>query len=241
MGVVQNKVAVITGAARGQGAAAARLFAREGAKVVVTDVNPDGQAVAEEIDGLFIKHDVGEPSHWDRVIEQTVQRYGRLDALINNAGIYRPASLLDTDASLWELHQRTNSFGVFLGMRAAAKAMATTGGGSIVNVSSLSGLGGIPGTFAYSTSKWAVRGMTKIASCELAPLRIRVNGIYPGMILTPMLGENAPEFLKQYESRMVMGRAGQPEEVAQLVLFLSSDAASYISGAEITVDGGGML
>jgi 3alpha(or 20beta)-hydroxysteroid dehydrogenase len=241
MGVVQNKVAVITGAARGQGAAAARLFAREGAKVVVTDVNPDGQAVAEEIDGLFIKHDVGEPSDWDRVIEQTVQRYGRLDALINNAGIYRPASLLDTDTSLWELHQRTNSFGVFLGMRAAAKAMATTGGGSIVNVSSLSGLAGIPGTFAYSTSKWAVRGMTKIASSELASFRIRVNGIYPGMILTPMLGENAPEFLKQYESRMVSGRAGQPEEVAQLVLFLSSDAASYISGAEITVDGGGML
>jgi len=168
VGVMQGKVVVITGAARGQGAAAAGLFAREGANVVITDTNPDGEAIARNVDGVFIQHDVGEPTHWDRVIEQTTGRFGRLDALVNNAGIYRPASLLDTDDSLWEVHHRVNVLGPFLGMRAAARVMTKTGGGSIVNVSSTAGLGAYPGVFAYATSKWAVRGMTKLAASELA-------------------------------------------------------------------------
>jgi 3alpha(or 20beta)-hydroxysteroid dehydrogenase len=235
-----GKVAIITGAASGQGAAEARLFAEEGAKVVVTDINEDGATLASELgrNGHFLRHDVGDEAGWAKVIEQTLEHFGRLDVLVNNAGIYKPASLLDTDAALWELHYRVNQLGVFLGMRAAAEVMAKGGGGAIVNVSSNAGMNNVPGMFAYGASKWAVRGMTKLAASELAPLGIRVNSIHPGIIDTPMLGENTPERLKLYESMIPMGRMGTPDEVARLVLFLASDASSYVTGAEITVDGG---
>ena len=235
-----GKVTIITGAASGQGAAEARLFAEEGAKVVVTDIDEDGATLASEMgrNGHFVRHDVGDEAGWAKVIEQTLEHFGRLDVLVNNAGIYKPASLLDTDAALWELHYRVNQLGVFLGMRAAAEVMAKGGGGAIVNVSSNAGMNNVPGMFAYGASKWAVRGMTKLAASELAPLGIRVNSIHPGIIDTPMLGENTPERLKLYESMIPMGRMGTPDEVARLVLFLASDASSYVTGAEITVDGG---
>jgi 3alpha(or 20beta)-hydroxysteroid dehydrogenase len=237
---MQDKVVIVTGAASGQGAAEARLFAAEGAKVVVSDLSEGGAAVAAQLgdDGHFVRHDVGDEAGWAELIDQTLERFGRLDVLVNNAGVYRPASLVDTDTALWDLHYRVNQLGVFLGMRAAVGAMRRTGGGSIVNVSSNAGLNNVPGMFAYATSKWAVRGMTKLAASELATLGIRVNSIHPGIIDTPMLGENAPERLKLFESMIPMRRMGTPEEVARLVLFLASDASSYVTGAEVTVDGG---
>lgn len=237
---MEGKVVVVTGAASGQGAAEVSLFAREGAKVVVTDINESGAEVAERLGeaGLFVRHDVAEQAHWDEVMRQTLDRFGRIDVLVNNAGVYKPAGLRETDRELWDLHYRINQLGVFLGMRAASDAMAKTGGGSIVNVSSNAGLNNVPGIFAYASSKWAVRGMTKLAASELASIGIRVNSIHPGIIDTPMLGENSPERLKAYEGMIPMRRLGTPDEVARLVLFLASDAASYITGAEVTVDGG---
>jgi len=235
-----GKVAVITGAARGQGAAEARLFVAEGARVMLSDVNTEGASVAKELADAarFAVHDVADENSWSSVVAETLRVFGGIDILVNNAGIYQPASLLQTDRTLWDLHYRVNQLGVFLGMRAVAEVMGVHGGGSIVNVSSNAGLKNIGGMFAYATSKWAVRGMSKLAATELAPLKIRVNSIHPGIIDTPMLGANSAEQLRAFESLIPMGRMGSPEEVANLVLFLASDASSYTTGAEITVDGG---
>jgi 3alpha(or 20beta)-hydroxysteroid dehydrogenase len=235
-----GKVAVITGAARGQGAAEARLFVAEGARVVLTDVNSDGTSVASELGDAahFILHNVADENSWSGVVAETLRVFGRLDILVNNAGIYKPATLLKTDRTLWDLHYRVNQLGVFLGMRAVAEVMGARGGGSIVNVSSNAGLKNIGGMFAYATSKWAVRGMSKLAATELAPLKIRVNSIHPGIIDTPMLAANSADQLRAFESLIPIGRMGSPEEVANLALFLASDASSYVTGAEITVDGG---
>ncbi len=240
MNKLQGKIAIITGAASGQGAEEARLFAAAGAKVVVTDISEAGSKVADELGdaGHFVRHDVADEARWADVIDQAQKRFGRIDVLVNNAGVYKPAGLLETETALWDLHYRVNQLSVFLGMRAAAEAMAKTGGGSIVNVSSGAGLRNVPGIFAYATSKWAVRGMSKLAASELAPLGIRVNSIHPGIIDTPMLGENSAERLKFYEDMIPMKRMGTPAEVARLALFLASDDSSYITGAEVTVDGG---
>jgi 3alpha(or 20beta)-hydroxysteroid dehydrogenase len=236
---MHGKVIVITGAASGQGAAEARLFAEHGASVVLTDISDKGAIIAESLgrSALFVRHDVSKESSWIALRQHVLDRLKKIDGLINNAGVYQPAKLLETDMALWDHHYRINQLGVFLGMRTMAEAM-TDSGGVIVNVSSNAGLKNVPGIFAYATSKWAVRGMTKLAASELAPLGVRVNSIHPGLIDTPMLGENSPERLKFYKEMIPMGRLGEPEEVARLALFLASDASSYITGAEITVDGG---
>ena len=240
MNSIKNKVAVITGAGSGMGAVEARLFAASGAKVVVTDLNESGKATAAELGeaGHFIHHDVGDESGWSRVVTECLDRFGRLDVLVNNAGVYKTGSLLETDFALWDFHYRVNQLGVFLGMRACARAMEKFGGGSIINVSSIAGLTSHPGIFAYATSKWAVRGMTKVAATDLASIGIRVNSIHPGLIETPMSQSNNPDFTRAVISQIPMGRIGTPDEVAQLVLFLASDAASYITGAEIAIGGG---
>ncbi len=237
---MRGKVVVITGAASGQGAAAATLVAEHGAKVVVADISENGASVALRLgeSAHFVRHDVSTEASWIEVRRQTLEKFKKVDALINNAGVYRPAKLLDTDLALWDYHYRVNQLGVFLGMRTFAEAMMTSGSGAIVNVSSNAGLGNVPGIFGYASSKWAVRGMTKLAASELAPHGIRVNSIHPGVIDTPMIGTNTPERLKFYEDMIPMGRLGKPEEVARLALFLVSDASSYITGAEVTVDGG---
>jgi 3alpha(or 20beta)-hydroxysteroid dehydrogenase len=237
---VADKIVIITGGASGQGAAEARLFARAGAKVVLTDIDEAGQTLAASIggDSVFVRHDVGDEASWSEVIARTLERFGRLNVLVNNAGIFKPFSFLDTTRELWDLHYRVNQLGVFLGMQAAVEVMREAGGGSIINISSLGAMSAFPGSFAYSSSKWAVRGMTALAAAELASLGIRVNGVYPGLIDTPMIAANGPERLAQYDQTLPMRRRGAPEEVAAVVLFLASDAASYISGAEIKVSGG---
>ena len=240
MGVLDGKVAIITGASRGQGAAEAWLFAAEGARLVLTDVDVAGAEVADAIgpDALFVEHDVADAAAWDRVMGQALARYDRVDLLVNNAGVYRPQSLQDTDQTLVDFHYRINQLGVFLGMKAAIGPMSAAGGGSIVNISSQAGLAGAPGMFAYAASKWAVRGMTKAAALDLAPLKIRVNSVHPGGIDTPMIAVNDPEAMEGFKAMIPLGRLGTPDEVAQVVLFLASNASSYLTGAEIAVTGG---
>jgi 3alpha(or 20beta)-hydroxysteroid dehydrogenase len=236
---MHGKVVVITGAASGQGAAEAMLFAEKGANVVIADVSEKGKSVAEKLgkSAHFVRHDVSDERSWGDLRQQALERFEKIDVLINNAGVYQPAGLLDTDMAKWDIHYRVNQLGVFLGMRTMAEAM-TGSGGAIVNISSNAGLNNAPGMFAYATSKWAVRGMTKLAASELAPLGIRVNSIHPGLIDTPMLENNTAERLQLFKTMIPMGRLGQPDEVARLALFLASDASSYITGAEVTVDGG---
>jgi len=240
MKALDGKTAIITGAARGQGAAEARLFVDEGAKVVLTDVNSDGAALAAQLGdhAHFILHDVADPEGWKAVVDATLRWSSRLDILVNNAGVYRPATLRDTDQPLWDLHYRVNQLGVFLGMRSVVDGMVASGGGSIVNVSSNAGMKNVGGMFAYATSKWAVRGMSKLAATELAPSKIRVNSVHPGLIDTPMLGANDAERMRMFEAMIPLGRVGSVDEVSRLVAFLASDSASYITGAEITIDGG---
>ncbi|MEX3941840.1 SDR family NAD(P)-dependent oxidoreductase [Paraburkholderia sp. BR10937] len=240
MGQLEGKVAIITGSAQGQGAMEARLFAEQGARLVLTDIAPGGEALAEEIgaQAIFLRHDVADAMAWQHVIDAAMERYGRIDVLVNNAGVYKPASLQDTGAALLDYHYRVNQLGVFLGMKAVIEPMAAVGGGSIVNISSQAALGGVPGVFAYSATKWAVRGMTKSAALDLARYGIRVNSVHPGGIDTPMIAANSAEAMEGFKAMIPLGRLGTPEEVGRVVLFLASSASSYVTGAEIAVAGG---
>ncbi len=240
MGILDGKVAIITGAARGQGEAEARLFVSEGARVMLTDVLAEGDAVAKSLGDLaaFSKHDVSSADDWTRVVKATKDKFGRLDVLVNNAAIYRMRSLLETTDEDFDEITRINQRGPFLGMRTAAPVMRASGGGSIINISSGAGLKGVRNMIAYATSKWAVRGMTKCAALELAAHGIRVNSVHPGVIETPMLKGN-PDALNQAMVRATpIARIGQPDDIARMVMYLASDAASFITGAEFTVDGG---
>jgi 3alpha(or 20beta)-hydroxysteroid dehydrogenase len=244
-GRLQDKVALITGAARGQGEAEARRFVREGAHVVVTDVlDAEGERLAAELGpaALHLHLDVTQPDDWARAIEAVRLEHGHLDVLVNNAGIgIPPHPLLDTsDAD----HQRTldvNLQGVWLGMRACAPLMMESGGGSIVNISSIDGLIGIARMGSYVASKFAVTGITKTAAIEWGPHGIRVNSVHPGVIASPMV-DHAPDDVRERLDRMMarqpIARMGRPDEVASLVLFLASDESSYCTGAEFVIDGG---
>ena len=243
MTVLNGKVALITGAARGQGAAEARLFASRGAKVMLCDLlDAEGQAVAAEIgaNAAYMHLDVTSESEWKQVVEATVARFGKLDVLINNAGIVKvtPLEQCPTDEYLQVI--QVNQVGVFLGMREVVEPMKKAGGGSIVNISSIDGLIGMTGGTAYCASKFAVRGMTKVAALELGKHGIRVNSIHPGGILTPMVtgaGLN-PELAGEIFGKVPHRRIGQPEEIATLAAYLASDDASYSTGSEFIADGG---
>jgi 3alpha(or 20beta)-hydroxysteroid dehydrogenase len=237
-GRVEGKVVIVTGGARGQGAAEARLLAREGARVVVTDVL-DGEAVAEEAGGRFLRHDVSSAEQWAEVVAATIAQHGRVDGLVNNAAIHFTGRLLDTTEEDYRRIIDVNQIGVFLGMKAVAAGMKEQGSGSIVNISSGAGIRGISNQFAYAATKFAVTGMTKAAALELGRYGVRVNSVHPGVIETPMI---APLMDAGTTERMVratpLRRMAQPEEVANLVLYLLSDEASFSTGAEFVVDGG---
>ncbi len=239
-GRLQGKVAIVTGAAQGQGANEARRFVAEGARVVVTDRNPAGAAVAEALGdaAIFIAHDVTVEADWQRVVEQSLAAFGRIDILVNNAGIFTPNSILDTSVEEFDRHYRVNQLSVFLGTKAVIPAMQAAGAGSIINISSAAGMRGYPEMISYCGSKWAVRGMTKAAARELAPFRIRVNSIHPGLVDTPMLDGHSAEALEAFASATPLGRIGTPDDVAEIVLFLASEASTYLTGAEIVADGG---
>jgi 3alpha(or 20beta)-hydroxysteroid dehydrogenase len=242
MGRLGGKVAVITGGARGQGAAEARLFVAEGAKVVIGDVlDGEGEVLAKELgdDALYVHHDVTDEDGWRHVVETALDRFGGLDVLVNNAGVFSLAPLTSTTLEEYRRTIDINQVGVFLGMKAVAPTMVGQASGSIVNISSVAGIRGSALTIAYGASKWAVRGMTKIAAKELSPFGVRVNSIHPGLIETTMLAElDALTTREQMMTSIPMGRVAEPDEVAQLVLWLASDESSYSTGAEFVVDGG---
>lgn len=239
MGRLDNKIALITGGARGQGAAEAARFAREGATVYITDVLDDvgNQTAADLGDTVtYLHHDVTSEDEWDGVVAGIVEEQGRLDILVNNAGIFQIASLFDTTLADWHRMLEINQTGVFLGMRAGGRVMRDKGRGSIINISSIAGLAGSEMALAYAATKWAVRGMTKSAARELARDNVRVNSVHPGIIETPML-EEFGALLPMVKERIPMGRTATADEVANLVLFLASDESAYCSGHEFVIDG----
>lgn len=237
---LSGKVAIITGAARGQGAATARLFADEGATVVLTDklAEPVRETAASIKGGVAYSHDVSDESDWERVVSDVERKLGGIDILINNAAIVRAGPLLTSDQDQLLTLLKINVVGCWLGVRAVVPAMRRRGQGSIVNISSTSGLRGNAYMSSYDASKWAVRGMSKSLALEFAQDNIRVNSIHPGAIDTPMLNVE-PDQQEHLAERMRLPflRIGKPIEVAHASLFLASDEASYISGAELAVDG----
>lgn len=240
MGRLDNKVAVITGGARGMGEAHVRLFVNEGAKVVFTDINEDAGLVLEKELGAnvkFIKHDVTNKAGWDMVIQTAEEQFGPIQILVNNAGISMNKSIMDITEEEYRKIVDINQVSVFLGMKAVIPSMEKSGSGSIVNISSINGLVG--GAIGYTDTKFAVRGMTKAAALQLSPLGIRVNSVHPGVIETPMVTEgDAFEVIKQFAKQIPIRRIAKPEEVSNLVLYLASDDSSYSTGAEFIVDGG---
>ncbi len=245
MGRLAGKVALITGGARGQGEAEARLFCAEGGRVMIADVLDEaGLALAAELGepARYVSLDVTREADWERAVAETLRASGRLDVLVNNAGIVRTGYLEQHSLADYMAVVNVNQVGVFLGMRAVVAAMRDSGGGSIVNISSNAGLEGVEGVIGYAASKWAVRGMTKSAALELGRWGIRVNSVHPGGVDTPMLGgaELGHMAAKNPFADQPIPRIGRPEEIARLVLFLASDESSYSTGSEFTADGGRM-
>ena len=236
MGRVQDKVALITGGARGIGEAYARILVAEGAKVVIADLlDPQGGALAAELgaNAAFVHLDVTQPDDWQAAVAFAVKTFGGLNILVNNAGIASSAPITEFKLEVWRKTLDINLTGTFLGMQAAIPEIAKAKGGSIINISSVEGLRGSAGLHAYVASKFAVRGLTKSVALDVAHLGIRVNSIHPGLIETDMT-KNIPADALQ----IPMGRSAKPSEVAKLMLFLASDESSYSTGAEFVIDGG---
>ena len=237
-----GKVCIITGGARGQGGSEAELFRQQGAEVVITDILDEvGKTHAAAIGATFLRHDVRSEEEWEEVLRQTIDRHGRVDVLVNNAGIYERAKRLDTSLEQYRRIIDVNQVGVFLGMKAVAPAMIAQGSGSIINISSIAGLLGAANAVAYGASKFAVRGMTKAVALELARYGVRCNSIHPGMIDTDMMTEvtgGSAERHDRMARSIPIGRAAEADEVAQLALFLASDDSRYSTGSEFVIDGG---
>ena len=244
MGRLSGKVAIITGGARGMGASHARKFVSEGAKVVITDIlEADGQAFARELgeQALFVKHDVTSEEGWNRVVEEAEKAFGPVNVLVNNAGMGIPKSIEEMAEAEYRKVIDINQVGVFLGMKSVLKSMKKAQGGSIINISSLSGFAGSRDQVAYDASKFAVRGMTKTAAVEFSDYGIRVNSVHPGIVETPLLQtEGAEEIIKELEKGIPLKRIAKPADVSNLILYLASDDSSYSTGSEFTVDGGMM-
>ena len=242
MARLKEKVAIITGAARGQGLACARLFAEEGAEVVMTDVlAAEGQSAADEIGASFHHHNVSSEEEWQVVADTTLSEFGRIDILVNNAGIFHSASLRKHTLEDFRRILEVNVVGAFNGMKAVAPAMVEQRGGSIINISSAAGLRASVGAIGYGASKFAVTGMTKTAAVELAKHGVRVNSVHPGAIETEMLMEVAggdASRIQRFASGAPMKRNAEPKEIARMVLFLASDEASFSTGSEFVADGG---
>ena len=244
---LEGKVAIISGGARGMGAAEARLFAKEGARVVIGDVLDDqGKQVEAEIaetggEATYVHLDVTSEADWANAVRTAIGSFGKLDVLVNNAGIAIWSARDDATAEEWDRVMDVNAKGVFLGTKAAIPEMRKAGGGSIVNISSISGMVGQENIHpGYNASKGAVRLLTKATAIQYAKDGIRVNSVHPGPIATPMTeaGRSDPEHFQRTLERTPLGRYGQPEDVANGVLFLSSDESSYMTGSELVIDGG---
>ena len=244
---LEGKVALITGGARGQGAAEARLFAHEGAKVAIADVlEQEGLQLEADIAELggsafFVRLDVTSESDWSDAVAATVARYGALNILVNNAGVFMRGTVEDSDARDWDRIMDVNAKGVYLGTKAVIPEMRKAGGGSIVNISSISGMIGQERVQpAYNASKGAVRLLTKSTAVQHAKDGIRVNSVNPGPIRTPMIEDGLadPEHYADTVAQIPLGRVGDPIEVAYAVLYLSSDESSFVTGSELVVDGG---
>ena len=238
-----DKVFLISGGARGLGSAQARALVAEGGRVVIGDLLvAEGERLAAELGKacVFQPLDVTSESAWSEAVA-VAEKFGKLDGLVNNAGVYAPMPMLETDTAQFERHTRINQLGTFLGMRAAIPAFERAGGGAIVNMSSTVALRSAPNAIAYTASKWAVRGMTKAAALELAPKNIRVNSVHPGPIDTDMLNVRTREENLRRVQQVPMKRLGTKEEIAGLVLFLLSQESRYMTGSEIAMDGGAAL
>jgi len=239
-GRLDGKVAIITGAARGQGAAEVRRFVAEGAQVVLGDVlDADGEAVAAELGAAarYVHLDVASEADWATAVA-AAEAMGPLNVLVNNAGILRFTAIADTTLAEYLEVISVNQVGTFLGMRSVLDPMTRAGGGSIVNIASIDGIGSKNGLVSYSSSKGAVRAMTKTAALEFGHLGVRVNSVHPGGVWTPMTGDIPVEYLDQAHAHLPLRRVGRADEIAAMVVFLASDEASYCTGGEFVVDGG---
>ncbi|MDG4861608.1 glucose 1-dehydrogenase [Streptomyces sp. T-3] len=253
MGKLDDRVIIITGAARGQGEQEARLFAAEGAKVVLADVlDEQGEAVAKEIGedrARYVHLDVSQEDQWTAVVAAAKEAFGKVDGLVNNAGILRFNALLDTPLDEFMQVVQVNQVGCFLGIRAVAPAIGEAGGGTIVNTASYTAMTGMAGVGTYAATKHAILGLTRVAAMELAANKIRVNAVCPGAIDTPMSNpsqldpdadpaEMSAALDELYRKLVPLGRVGKPKEVADLALFLSSEDSAYITGQPFVIDGG---
>lgn len=239
-----GRVCIVTGAAQGIGEACARRFAREGAKVVLADVDDGkGQALAQELGGLYVHCDVGDKAQVDTLVAKAILTHGRIDVLVNNAGIFKAADFLDITESDFDAVLRVNVKGAFLVGQAVAREMAKAGGGAIVNMSSVNAVLAIPNIASYNVSKGGINQLTRVMALALVDKGIRVNAVAPGTIATELAAKavlTSEEAKKKIMMRTPMKRLGEPSEVADVVAYLASNAASYVTGEIVVVDGGRM-